>query len=224
MAFWNRRKAEPPRAIPPTEWVEEIIAQLQAKPPSKPLCLVPLKKGYPVTETPFFSQVSKEEDLSVYLSAEAAPNASHVGFDAMVGVGDAAELWALLNNPRKNGRGAGLYDPPYGLSVNYNYFGESPGYVRYGKEEIQRIGLEGLARGFNRSGELKEGFPERVQFPVCMICGKPSPFAGTGFHCISCDFTGTIHDKCLPGRNPFGGSVFTIGGGGLRCPRCGATG
>jgi len=226
MAFWNRRRAEPApplKAIPDTEWVEDVVARLKATPPANPLCFVPLTKGFPATVTPFFSGVCKEEDLSIYLSSDEAASAIRASYDEIIMVGDAAALWAFLNNPRKNGRGAGLYEPPYGLSIDLSYDSESPGYVRYGKAEIQRIGFAGIAKGFDRNGELNEGCPERVQFPVCIVCGRPSRFR-TGFHCTSCDFTAQVHDKCIPGRSPLGASVLTIGGSGLRCPKCGARG
>lgn len=230
MAFWNRRKAEPeepPKTIPETVCVEDIVAQRKANPPSRAFCIAALKGGCPWTDTPYYSSagstLSGEDDLHVYSSPEVARKLLPWFADEILTLNDAAELWAFLHNPRrtKDGRGTGLFMPPYGLSVDYDP--EAAGYIRYGKVEIQRLGIAGFARGFNKSGELKEGHPERVWFPVCMVCGKPAPFQD-GFHCISCDLTASVHTKCVPGRSAFGGSAFTIGGGGLRCPKCGATG
>lgn len=228
MAFWNWRRAEPkalPRAIPASEPVEDVVSQMKDSPPVTPLCFVMLRAGVPETMTAFWSKYSEdgigEEDLPVYLSREAAPEADETfAKTEILAVGDAAALWALLTNPR---RSVTVHAPPYGLCVNYSLRRESEGYVRYSAGEIQRLGLSGLASGFTKRGELKDGRPERVRFPTCMVCGKPARHE-TVFHCISCDFVGLVHERCRPGAGIAGRSAFVIGGGGLRCPRCGATG
>lgn len=125
--------------------VEDIVQNLRDAPPSSSFCFVVLFGDRPLTAKlqgecilSFTAKSKAEEFMSnyqeIYYSTEPL---------SALAVGQISELWAMLNNKAKDT----LYEPPYGLVVNFSYTGQP--YHKYSKEDIQRIGMNGLQKSLN---------------------------------------------------------------------------
>jgi hypothetical protein len=134
----------PAQDVPAARFVEDIVEGLRQKPPSKEVCYVVLFGDRPLTATLeggcilCFTQRSKAEEFmtkyqGIYYCTKPL---------SALPLGEVPELWAMLNNKAKDTD----YEPPYGLIINFNYAGQP--YHKYSTDDLKRIGLTGLQRGF----------------------------------------------------------------------------
>jgi len=134
----------PAQDVPAAQFVEDIVEGLRQKPPSKEVCYVVLFGDRPLTATLeggcilCFTQRSKAEEFmtkyqGIYYCTKPL---------SALPLGEVPELWAMLNNKAKDTD----YEPPYGLIINFNYAGQP--YHKYSTDDLKRIGLTGLQRGF----------------------------------------------------------------------------
>jgi hypothetical protein len=133
--------------IPTAQLVEDIVENLRQKPPRDVVCFVVLFGNRPLGATAqgdeadilCFTQKKKADDFILghqryYHTTEPL---------SVLAVGQLSELWAMLNNKARDP----LYEPPYGLLINFSYAGQP--YNRYSLADLNRIGLDGLKKGFS---------------------------------------------------------------------------
>ncbi|MBE7555703.1 MAG: hypothetical protein HS126_32030 [Anaerolineales bacterium] len=131
--------------ILPTQLVEDIVENLRQKPPGKELCYMVLFGDRPLTAKLqgecilcFTRKSNAEEFMTRYQDIYYCTKS----LSALV-LGQMSELWAMLNNKAKDTD----YEPPYGLVINFNYAGQP--YSKYSVDDLKRIGLNGLKKGFS---------------------------------------------------------------------------
>lgn len=136
----------PSNDISPAELVEDIVKKLRQEPPSREICYVVLFGDRPLTGM----AVKDETDIMCFTSRSRAEDFMR-GYQnyyhcqkplSILAVGQLSELWAMLNNKARDQ----LYEPPYGLLINFSYSGHP--YNRYSLADLKRIGLDGLNKGF----------------------------------------------------------------------------
>ncbi len=123
--------------------VEDIVASLRQKPPTKDAYHVVLFGDRPLTAKLqgesilcFTRKVKAEEFMKKYQDTYHCTKPL-----AALALGQVSELWAMLNNKARDSD----YEPPYGLVINFNYGGQP--YNTYGSDDLKRIGLNGLQKG-----------------------------------------------------------------------------
>jgi len=143
----NRGAASSSHDIPATQLVEDIVKSLRQKPPSNEICYVVLFGDRPLTG----KAQGDEEDIMCFTERSKADDfmRGYQGYYhtqkplSVLAVGQISALWAMLNSKARDK----LYEPPYGLLINFSYSGQP--YNRYSVADLKRIGLDGLNKGFS---------------------------------------------------------------------------
>ncbi|MCK4677072.1 MAG: hypothetical protein KAT48_02985 [Bacteroidales bacterium] len=130
-----------------TKFVEDIVEDLRLKPPTNEICYVVLFGNRPLTakeqededDIMCFTHKSKAEDFiqgyqQYYNTTEPL---------SILAIGQLSKLWEMLHNNAKDK----LYQPPYGLLINYNYSGQPCNW--YSLTDLKNFGFEGFKKGFS---------------------------------------------------------------------------
>lgn len=141
----NKGVASSSHDVPAAQLVEDVVESLRQKPADKEFYYVVLFGDRPLTAKLqgecilCFTRKSKaEEFMTKYQDTYYCEKPL-----SALAIGQVSELWAMLNNKAKDT----LYEPPYGLIINFNYAGQP--YNKYSIDDLKRIGLNGLQKGLS---------------------------------------------------------------------------